>query len=125
MLGTPNPDRALRAVAEVGSLDSRLRGNDDNVVFSGSPFTAKTSPVIAGKRQRDPESRQRTEGGERRTEEGRGVVTTPNADHWEPCRCNAILNDQATGPSAGSRAARGKDEGRRMKDVGRSPCVAG
>jgi len=61
---TRNPGRGLCYPAEVNALDSRYalrahsvrRGNDDNSIFLDSPFTAKTSPVIPGKRQRDPES---------------------------------------------------------------------
>jgi len=50
MPGTPNPDRALRAVAEVGSLDSRLRGNDGSTLSSGLNIITLKITVILGKR---------------------------------------------------------------------------
>jgi len=46
---TRNPGRGLGAEARVNALDSRLRGNDDNAVFSGSRPITKRDPVIAGK----------------------------------------------------------------------------
>jgi len=63
----PESSRALGALAEVNALDSRYalrahsvrRGNDGSVMSMTAKSTLKSITVIAGKRQRDPESRQR------------------------------------------------------------------
>jgi len=50
MPGTLNPGRALGVVAKVGSLDSRLRGNDGSTLSSGLNIITLKMTVIPGKR---------------------------------------------------------------------------